>query len=205
MMSDVSLNEADRLQCLSELVDGETNAVQAQQLCRAWKDDPALRGTWHAYHLIGDVLRSEDLAHPADRDERFLASLRERLAQEPTVLAPTARQESRPMRRSSWLAPVAVAAGFVVVAGVLVMTRVAQPLNDSTATLASGSPVPRVLTHPATVESLAEVQGLVADGKLIRDARLERYLAAHKQYGVSSPVAVPVVVLSSSAKRSPER
>jgi sigma-E factor negative regulatory protein RseA len=110
------------------------------------------------------------------------------------------------MRRSAWLAPVAVAAGFVVVAGVLVVTRVSEPVsgNNSTA-LASAPPAMRVLAPSGSADSMADVQELVADGKLIRDARLERYIAAHKQYGVSSPVAVPGVVLSSSAKRSPER
>ena len=34
------------------------------------------RSTWHAYHLIGDVLRSDDLARPPARDAAFLAALR---------------------------------------------------------------------------------------------------------------------------------
>jgi sigma-E factor negative regulatory protein RseA len=36
-----------------------------------------------------------------------------------------------------------------------------------------------------------EPQALIANGKLIRDARLDRYLAAHKQFAGSSALGVP--------------
>jgi sigma-E factor negative regulatory protein RseA len=37
----------------------------------------------------------------------------------------------------------------------------------------------------------AEPQTFVANGQLIRDARLDRYLAAHKQFAGSSALGVP--------------
>jgi len=209
MMSDASFNDDDKRQRLSELVDGETDAQRAQHLCRAWRDDAELRERWHTYQLIGDVLRSEDLAHPVVRDENFVAALRARLAAEPAVLAPSPKRDTERTRRRAWIAPVAVAAGFVVVAGVLVMTRVAAPVGDGSpaATLASARAPLQVVTASAGAqpEAMADVQALVADGKLIRDARLERYLAAHKRYGGSSAVTVPGVVLRSSASLAPER
>ena len=45
---------------LSALMDGDDGAVDAA--CRAWRDDASLRADWHAYHLIGEVMRSEDAA-----------------------------------------------------------------------------------------------------------------------------------------------
>jgi len=206
-MSDASFNDDEKRQRLSELVDGEADAEQAQHLCRAWRDDAELRERWHTYQLIGDVLRSEDLAHAAARDEDLLAVLRARLADEPAVLAPSPKRDVQRPRRA-WMAPVAVAAGFVVVAGVLVVTRVAAPVGDGSpaATLASArAPLRVVAASGGQPEAMADVQALVADGKLIRDARLERYLAAHKQYGGSSAVTVPGVVLRSSATLAPER
>jgi sigma-E factor negative regulatory protein RseA len=208
MMSDASYDDDDKRQRLSELVDGEADAQEAQHLCRAWRDDTELRERWHAYQLIGDVLRSEDLAHPVPRDELFLTALRSRLADEPAVLAPSPQRGAMRPRRPAWLAPAAVAAGFVVVAGVLVLTRVAAPIGDdsSAATLASArAPLRVAASSGPQSEATTEVQALVADGKLIRDARLERYLAAHKQYGGSSAVTVPGVVLRSSATLAPER
>jgi sigma-E factor negative regulatory protein RseA len=44
---------------LSALVDGE--AEGAEHACNRWRDDEHLRRDWHAYQLIGDVMRSEDL------------------------------------------------------------------------------------------------------------------------------------------------
>ena len=110
---------------LSALMDGDPSA--GDEACRAWRGDAAARADWHAYHLIGDVMRSDE--HRADeaRDARFLAAVRARLANEPVVLAPSpvsvapasaaALRHTRRARR--WLAPTAVAAGFVAVAGAL--------------------------------------------------------------------------------------
>ena len=56
--------------------------------------------SWHAYQLIGDVLRSEDLAAEPAADEAFLVALRARLADEPVVLAPQPRVEEAGRRPS---------------------------------------------------------------------------------------------------------
>ena len=58
---------------------------------------------------------------------------------------------------------------------------------------------------PGFTEAQFETPALVADGKLIRDARLDRYLAAHKQFGGNSAVSVPGGVLRSAASVAPER
>jgi sigma-E factor negative regulatory protein RseA len=199
----MSQREDEDKRRLSLLLDGEAGTQDAQALCGAWRDDAELRATWHVYHLIGDVMRSEDLAHPVSRDAAFLASLRERLSAEPVVVAP--RPATTPVpRRRSWIGPVATAAGFAAVAGVLVVMRVG-PEDERSGVLArSPSGVLPVAASAALLDGI-DVQPLVADGKLIRDARLDRYLAAHKQYGDSSVVAVPGVVLRSSATVPPAR
>ena len=71
-------------------MDGEADASAAAGMLRAWRDDAAGRAAWHAYHLIGDVLRSEDLRSAPRRDAAFLAALRARLDAEPALLAPAA-------------------------------------------------------------------------------------------------------------------
>lgn len=151
---------------LSALADGDAQA--ADPACAGWRDDAEARRTWHAYQLIGDVMRSDDLARPAARDADFLAGLRERLAAEPVVLAP-APVPAR--RRQHWLLPVAAAAGFVVVAGVLVVARVSQPGAEALAGLAKATD-----TAPMV---------------LVRDERLDEYLRAHQAARGGVAVAAP--------------
>ena len=161
---------------LSALADGE--AQRADGACAAWRDDPQARQTWHAYQLIGDVMRSDDLARPAAHDAAFLAGLRDRLAAEPPIVAPTPAVKAAaapPQRRHQWLVPMAAAAGFVVVAGVLVVTRISQPGAEPAADLAAAQP-------PA---------GMV----LVRDERLDEYLRAHQSARGGLAVAAPGGVL----------
>jgi sigma-E factor negative regulatory protein RseA len=220
-MSDGPANQGEPKQSLSALVDGELDAASVQRMCAAWREDASVRSTWHAYHLIGDVLRSEDLASAGRHDEAFLAGLRARLAQEPVVLAPAPRAVPEPkqapaaLRRRMWTAPVAVAAGFVAVAGVLVVTRVAAPGGDGqgASTLVALQPAgaaQQARTVPASSTSLPDTPIEVAtalgpDLKLIRDVRLDRYLAAHKQFDRGAAVSVPGVMLRNAAAVAPER
>ena len=209
MNDDDATHRPGQRQAISALIDGD--GEQADQACDAWRADAAARADWHAYHLIGEVMRSEDLFRAPQRDAAFLGRVRERLALEPVVLAPAA-PAGRVPRRAVWLAPAVVAAGFVAVAGVLVVTRVAAPgaaaqdraaiMANATATSASGGVRPVALApgaQPAASDALS------FDGTLIRSAELDRYLAAHKQYGNSSALAVPGGLLRSAAVAAPER
>lgn len=162
-----------RRQALSSLMDGDLPAGELTGVIATFRDDGDIRADWHAYHLIGDVLRSDDLAAEPARDACFLQALRTRLAQEPQ------RQDAEPLvaaappapvpaaagrsRLAGWMvAPAAVAAGFVVVAGVLVVNRA-------------------LVSPPAAGSVIA--QRAPASGVLVRDARLDHYLAAHRNLG----------------------
>jgi sigma-E factor negative regulatory protein RseA len=224
-MSAGSVNDSTMRERLSALVDGEGQPSDAVSACSAWRDDAACRATWHAYHLIGDALRSDDLASDGDHDARFLTAFRERLAREPIVLAPAPQvAEAAPVhavvagvRRWGWRAPSAVAAGFVMVAGALVATR--EPERPASA--AATTTVPVVVTAaalgetattplpvaPATATATATVEAPEArvDGQFIRDARLDRYLAAHKQFAGSSALGVPSAFLRSATSDASNR
>lgn len=184
---------------LSALADGDPSALD--EGCARWRDDPEARRTWHAYQLIGDVMRSEDLANPASHDCAFLTGLRARLAEEPVVLAPqplerpavaqpaavVAAAGSR--RRHAWLAPAAVAAGFVAVAGVVVVTRMSTLAPSGGAVLADAPPANPGLSLATT--GAAAPRALVVEGRLIRDARLDAYLRAHRDAMAGGPAALP--------------
>ncbi len=111
--------EAAAAEHLSALADGRADAAEAA--CLAWRDSAEARRTWHMYQLIGDVLRSEELARAPAADAAFLARLRERLAVEPVVLAPKSLPRPSGRRLPQWAPPAAVAAGVALVLGVLVM------------------------------------------------------------------------------------
>lgn len=212
-MFDDSETKSAARERLSALLDGELDGNAVAQACAQWRDSAESRYTWHAFSLIGDVLRSDDLAGDAARDAGVLAALRARMAGEPVVLAPRPIEvpvsvESPAVssavagggtRRWSWMAPTAVAAGFVAVAGVLTLTRpgVLPERTEATsmARVTASAPVVTAATLVSPSAPATEPQTIVASGQLIRDARLDRYLAAHKQFAGSSALGVPSAYL----------
>lgn len=201
--------EAERL---SALVDGETDGAASGAACAGWKADGEVRRTWHAWQLIGDVMRSEDLASSGARDQRFLVALRVRLAVEPVVLAPAAllRVAEAPadtvvslVRRSvsRWMLPSAIAAGFVLVVGTFAVIRPGSgPASPAPAVAMAdkGAESASPLREVSIRESAGPTSAVVVNGKLIRDARLDRYLAAHKQFAGTSALGVPSAFLRSA-------
>jgi sigma-E factor negative regulatory protein RseA len=171
--------------------DGEA----ASPACAQWRDDAEARRYWHTVHLIGDVMRSDELAQPPARDAAFLAALRTRLAAEPVPLAPAPLVAPAaavlPMRqRLGWRAPAAVAAGFAVVAAVVVVTRGGA---DATGPLLAGNaPASGVLpvadgARGVTTPAAPVVQ--IRDPRL--DAQLEAYLRAHQAARGGAAAALP--------------
>lgn len=195
---------------MSALMDGELEEPEVSPLCAAWRADRRSRADWHAYHLIGDVLRSEELARPAVHDERFISRLRERLDREPVILAPTrhdtaqapesidaparvavgarataALQPRRRMLRSRWATPVGVAAGVIMVAGAVWSTR-------------SGTDGGNAWWGPTTVATAASAPGANERAELA-DAELARYLRAHREYPGAATVSPAAGYLRNAA------
>ena len=189
-VSPVADLDADTRQWLSAAVDGEAAALdKASQL---WRSSEDARSTWHRYHLIGDVMRSAELARQPARDAAFLAALRSRMADEPVLLAPApAPAPATPAVIASaqrWLAPAAVAAGLMVVAGVLVVTRLSGPVESGAGVLAS-------VQAPDGVQRVSNgalaPRAQPASGTLIRDDRLDEFLRAHQSARGGLAAAVP--------------
>lgn len=218
------LNESDAKlatrEQLSALVDGELVGPSAAQVCGHWHGSADARATWHAYQLIGDVLRSDDLATDPASDAAFLLAFRGRLSAEPVVLAPRPLEVSPAAEASSaasargqrwsWRVPTAVGAAFVAAVGVFTLTRPGgSPEPDTEIAARIRAPnvtavaAPPRLASPAGAE--AEPQTFVASGQVIRDARLDRYLAAHKQFAGSSALGVPSAYLRNAAVEVPRR
>lgn len=181
---------------LSALADGELVDVELDAALAACRHDgDAALSSWNAYHLIGEVLRAPSAAvHGADA--QFLGRFRQRLVQDqanglvvaPVVAAPEKLPDSRqlqvpqPRGRASndesfrWK----LVAGFASLAAV-----------SAIAWNASGFLAPEA--GPQIAQASAPQQVLVASpqGPVVRDARLEELLAAHRQLGGMSALQAP--------------
>jgi len=135
---------------LSALADGQADARQLETALTAWVADPAARRAWRDWHLIGDTLRSDELARleSAELGENdFLHRLRQRLAREPAHVGP---QGAGPMAAGAaivgmpatgWRMPAARAAGVAVVAlGVSLLQALAQEGGPALAVAAAPAP-----------------------------------------------------------------
>lgn len=200
---------------LSRLADGDAASDELEQACRRWRSSPDLQNNWHAYHLIGDVMRSDELCSRPERDAEFLQALRTRLAKEPVPLAPAplaaaprGHDARAGLRGRRWLAPAAAMAGVATVGVSLLVMRPG-----------SGGPTgwgePMAVMQPAGGETLrravnapmsaASSQAWVIDGQVIRDARLDAYFEAHRGAAGPMPSAVPGGALRSVEILVPQR
>ena len=187
---------------LSALVDGELMREEFPTLLQACIQDPAASGSWNTYHVIGEVLRSPG-STVRSTDFAFLARLNQQLAKEPSYVAgprvPTfdagvvsirtpisVANEPRGVAANEGIFRWKMLAGLACAAAV---TAVAWSVNG--------------LMLPAAGPQLAQLGAMPADaanqqvvvdspqGLMVRDARLEELLAAHKQLGATSALPVP--------------
>jgi sigma-E factor negative regulatory protein RseA len=91
---------------ISQLMDGELDEPAIETTLAALRREAHAAETWRTYHLIGDAMRDTPLLSAG-----FVARLAERLAAEPTVLAPARRA---PRLRRAWAAAASVAAVALV-------------------------------------------------------------------------------------------
>jgi len=184
------------LELISALADGQLageDFAQALAICEA---DVQAMESWDAWHLIGDVLRSPDLtAHAADT--RFVARLRSRLSEETALaVSPVAPVPVMPAEESSLtglatgqveaandaIFPWKLVAGFASVAAVAAIAW-----NAGNSLLA-----PPAAPQLARAEPVAQQVLVVSEqGTIVRDARMQELLAAHKQFGGTSALQVP--------------
>lgn len=178
----------DKKEMISALADGQlrgpafTDAVQA--VCSGGE----AMTSWHAYHVIGDVLRSADAGAGRPASE-FVARFNARLAQEqpvspaPAVLAAQQRAPAANDETFRWKL-VAGVASFAAV-GAIGWSMVAGGSAAPQAQLASAT-ARQAPASAATVLTRSE-SGAV----MIRDAKLDELLAAHRQLAGASALQMP--------------
>lgn len=178
---------------------------------------PEGEATWHLYHLVGDVLRSSDLAKPAAPD--FMARLRVELAKEALPLSsnvgmPMGQHEVQavapPMKDSAnasifrWK----MVAGVASMAAVAAIGWTSLGALQGTGGPGAGAPQLAVSGDPSTSAVGTPVMAVAeSDGQqvMLRDPRLDELLAAHKQFGSTSALQMPAGFLRNATFEAPSR
>lgn len=177
---------------LSALADDQLGEEEFAAALDACGHDESALDCWTTYHLIGDVLRSPAgprAPRAVGAELAFVSRLNQRLAQEPLITAPPVLNKTLPAAplqpvadRVHHRGPASNDGNFrwKLVAGVASLAAV-----SAIAWNASG------LLAPASVSQLAQASSpqivvTSSQGPVVRDARLEELLAAHRQFGTAS-------------------
>ena len=191
---ETALGQAVRREQMSSLADGELggSSEPVAQAVAVWRQDADARETWHRYHLIGDVMRSEDLAQQPAHDLDFLNRLRERMEAEPVHLiaaapelvratVPTPSISSHRAWGDRWRTGFALAASVAVATVVLLVSRTGAPGADASAPVVASNGASGVPALPGAVNSAG----------VLRDPRLDEFLRLHQVARGGLPVGTP--------------
>lgn len=197
---------------VSALADGELQGEAFGAAMDVLADEGDARESWHAYHLVGDVLRSAELASTSNGSD-FVARLRVRLQQEQVMAV--SRVASLPVHDEIEMqgATTRVAAdrapanapgfGWPLLAGVASLAAVAA-IAWNVLGGTGGVPASAELAQ-AGVAPVQMARNEPATAVMIRDARLDELLAAHRQAGGATALQMPAGFLRNATFESPGR
>jgi sigma-E factor negative regulatory protein RseA len=170
---------------ISALADGQLQGDAFAHAIEVAADDPSGQEAWHTYHLIGDVLRSGELA-AATAPVAFLGRLKTRLAQEETRYRPLLQAEQGPAVPVAREAANDASFRWKLVAGFASMAAVAAVSWMAVGGFA-GKPEQGQLAFAPSSATVAAGQ----PGVMIRDPQLDEFMAAHRQLGGASALQMP--------------
>ena len=174
------MNNIQTRELVSALADGQLRGQDFAQGVEAATLDSAGREALLAYHVIGDVLRSGDLAVVGTQPDAFVRALRLSLQQEQAhgAVRPSVSADLPPVLRRSAANDTSfrwkLVAGFASVAAVAAVAW-------SVAGGVPGKPEQAQLSRASGTVLRASERGL-----MIRDPQLDGLLAAHRQLGGAS-------------------
>ena len=209
MNADERLKQREQI---SALADGQLDDLEIDVALELTAADGDARACWRVYHLVGDVLRSGELA-AVGRDRDFLARLSTRLQVEPVApgadRSPFASPELKTVGEQKKTAPMPIgkasapaandsslrwklAAGFASIAAVAAISLNAIGTFEgpgSGARLAQSDRSPAAPVPP--VFMTAGSPAMPEEPVMIRDRRLDELMSAHRQFGGTSALQNP--------------
>lgn len=205
---------ANDCELISALADGQ---LRGEEFARTveWvgtADDARL--TWHAYHLVGDVLRSGQMLDPA-RDAAFAQRLQLALRQESrplpgTVSADVIAENTLPavavgVKGSRDIAANADRFHWKRLAGVASLAFVSiigwQAWSEGDAR----SRAPQLAQAPSKAGTAPPAVPAAKPQVMMRDPQLDALLAAHQQFGGTSALQVPTGFLRNATFEGADR
>ncbi len=148
---------------ISALMDGELDAHQAELQVARLKQDPEARASWDHFHLIGAAMRGERAV-----SANLARRLSDRLAQEPTVLAPRPKRSGR---ATTYALSAAASISAVAVVGWVAFHNPLPPQPEVAAAIPAAAAAPD-----------AQLASVPSDG------RMNEYLMAHQGFSPSTAI-----------------
>ena len=201
IMGSVSMQSqaSSRGERLSAFVDGELFGEEHLNVDKFVSElDGEDRAAWSSYHLIGDALRSDDLAVGSAASNAFLSGFAARFESEPHLLAPSAQPVTRrllALRRR-------VVPAFAVAAAAATLTWIVVPQLQGVPGGPGATQVASVSSHGDALQKVAmasvpsaNVMPVAQDANIIRDASLDQYLEAHQHFAQQPvmPGSMPLI------------
>jgi len=153
---------------ISALIDGELEEREARQQFGRLKQDEELAQCWATFHLIGDAMRGEN-----PLSQGFGERLAQRLAGEPTVLAPRRFAARRLVAYA--LSAAASLSAVALVGWMALFNNPLAPQPDLAQARNTTSPT----AVPAPSATLASVPS---------EGRMNEYLIAHQEFSPSTEI-----------------
>ncbi|MFZ6686430.1 sigma-E factor negative regulatory protein [Undibacterium sp. SXout11W] len=220
-------NDISKYENLSALQDGEISEAELQKMLKQSLSEHE-KDAWNTYHLIGDVLHSDDLAVKMSSD--FSQRFADRFASEPVLLVPEAHAKfqsnqsvagKRQFFRSYMAIASATAAAVFAFAFSPQLSHFGRdtfsPQQISRAD-ASGDPVQRVsasvgseFSEVASADDASRLTTASQDTDaqnqmdMVRDPRIDSYLIAHQRFSPAISNAAQYVNRPNSNKTATER
>lgn len=205
---------------LSALADGQLQGEElAQALQFAAQEDG--QSTWQLYHLVGDVLRSPELALHQQGNRAMVMRVREQLAHEPMHgrLPETASMVAQIARPEAAVAANASVFRWKMAAGLASLAAVAaigwssfaglQGAGASGTQLAAAPASARVSASAPAAQPVAPpvvaLSGNDGQEVMMRDPRLDDLLAAHKQFENTTALQMPAGFLRNATFERSDR
>lgn len=190
---------------ISALADGQLRGGALESVIQTVATDAQARNAWHTYHLIGDVLRSGNLP-TGTAPATFLAGFQVRLEREQArerieeVASAPLVEAAQPVR-SSGEAANDTSFRWKLVAGFASLAAVAAIGWTAAGDIMRGQPPQMASAAPQGATAVAERPAI-----MIRDARLDEMLAAHRQLGGgASALQSPAGFLRNATFEGPAR
>jgi sigma-E factor negative regulatory protein RseA len=187
---------------ISALADGQLRGDAFARAVDAAVTDPEARDAWRTYHVIGDVLRSADLAGGSAPSD-FSARLQQRLRQETPPLA-LHREAVRTSARQRSAAANDSSVRWKLAAGVASVAAVAA-IGWNIGGLGAGTAQPQLASAAPAAPGPAAAVLATQRGPMLRDPRLDELLAAHRQLAGSPALQTSGGFLRNATFEGPAR